>query len=43
VLLISFMLYITFFDVQRFFGRSRPVDKPSTNDIVPAAKPASQP
>lgn len=44
VLLISFMLYITFFDVQRFFGRSRVTDKPPANDvIVPAAKPASQP
>ncbi len=43
VLLISFMLYITFFDVQRFFGRPRPIDKLPTNDTTPAAKPASQP
>jgi regulator of sigma E protease len=37
ILLISFMLYVTVFDVERYFGRPRMNSVPSTNE--PAAKP----
>lgn len=43
-LLITFMLYVTFFDIQRLtFGRFRPADPPRTNEVVPATEPAPGP
>jgi regulator of sigma E protease len=44
VLLITFMLYVTFFDIQRLtFGRSRMAPKPGTEEPAPAAEPATHP
>ncbi|MGA2603534.1 MAG: RIP metalloprotease RseP [Verrucomicrobiia bacterium] len=44
VLLITFMLYITYFDFQRLtFGRSRMAPKPGTEEPAPAAEPATHP
>jgi regulator of sigma E protease len=44
VLLITFMLYVTYFDIQRFtFGRMRAAPKPSTKESAPATEPATQP
>ena len=44
VLLITFMLYVTFFDIQRLtFGRSRAVPKPKTEEHTPAPEPISNP
>ena len=43
VLLITFMLYVTFFDIQRLaFGRPK-ASKPKTEEITPAAEPAPHP
>jgi regulator of sigma E protease len=43
-LLIGFMLYVTFFDIQRLtFGRSRMAPKPDTEEHAPAAEPATRP
>jgi len=43
-LLIGFMLYVTFFDIQRLtFGRARISAKPDTEAPAPAAEPATQP
>lgn len=36
-LLISFMLYVTFFDVQRFFGRAKPAAPVPATETAPAA------
>lgn len=44
VLLIGFMLYVTFFDIQRLtFGHSRLAPKPGTEETAPAAEPATHP
>jgi regulator of sigma E protease len=44
VLLITFMLYVTYFDIQRFtFGRLKAAPKPDTKESVPATEPATQP
>jgi regulator of sigma E protease len=44
VLLIGFMLYVTFFDIQRLtFGRSRMTPKPGTEEAAPPMEPASRP
>ncbi len=44
VLLITFMLYVTFFDIQRLtFGRTRMGPKPGTEEPAPAAEPAPRP
>ncbi len=44
VLLIGFMLCVTYFDIQRFlFGRSKTPTKPDTKESVPATDPATQP
>jgi len=45
VLLIGFMLYVTYFDIQRFtFGHLKAAVKPDTNDTTPATTaPATQP
>ena len=44
VLLITFMLYVTFFDIQRLtFGRSRMQPKAGTEETAPAAEPATHP
>ena len=43
-LLIGFMLYVTFFDIQRLtFGRVRMAPKPETEQQAPAAEPATHP
>jgi regulator of sigma E protease len=44
VLLITFMLYVTFFDIQRLtFGRSRMAPKPATEESTPSVQPATHP
>jgi len=44
VLLITFMLYVTYFDIQRFtFGRMKAAPKPDAKESVPATEPATQP
>jgi regulator of sigma E protease len=44
VLLITFMLYVTFFDIQRLtFGRSRMQPKPGTEENAPVVEPATHP
>ena len=43
-LLIGFMLYVTFFDIQRLtFGQARMSSKPGTEEPAPAAEPATHP
>ena len=43
VLLITFMLYVTYFDIQRFtFGHLKTTPKPDTKESVPATEPATQ-
>jgi regulator of sigma E protease len=44
VLLITFMLYVTYFDIQRFtFGRLRTTPKSETKESAPATEPSTQP
>jgi regulator of sigma E protease len=44
VLLITFMLYVTFFDIQRLtVGRFRLGRQPATNETVPASEPSPSP
>jgi regulator of sigma E protease len=44
VLLITFMLYVTYFDIQRFtFGRLKTMPKPDTKESVPATEPVTHP
>ena len=44
VLLITFMLYVTYFDIQRFtFGRLKTVPKPDSKESVPATEPVTHP
>jgi regulator of sigma E protease len=44
ILLITFMLYVTFFDIQRLtFGRSRMSPKPGTEENATVAEPAPHP
>ena len=44
VLLIGFMLYVTYFDIQRLtFGRSRTSPKPGTEETAPPTEPAAHP
>jgi regulator of sigma E protease len=41
VLIISFMLYVTFFDIQRFVSPAyRSNNQPKTNETIPATEPA---
>lgn len=43
-LLIGFMVYVTYFDIQRFaFGRMKAVPKPDTKESVPATEPTTHP
>ena len=44
VLLITFMLYVTYFDIQRFtFGRLKATSKSDAKDSAPATEPVTQP
>jgi regulator of sigma E protease len=44
VLLITFMLYVTYFDIQRFtFGRMKAAQKSDTKESAPVAEPATHP
>ena len=43
-LLLTFMAYVTYFDIYRFiFGRLKVAPKPSTNESAPATAPVTQP
>lgn len=44
VLLITFMLYVTYFDIQRFtFGKMKGTSKPDAKESAPASEPVTSP